>query len=132
MCRQMPPCMAVTCALAMQSAMRSFAAVPVPGREPVALAVKVAVACGPARRFLVGDPAILRYDVLAGETLYRMAEAEHHAKRGEMLLDESAVEQLGDPAGNCRMAAGGNRCRPGPALCGAGWPENPRRADPLA
>jgi adenylate cyclase len=87
---------AVTCALAMQSVMRSFAAVPVPGREPVTLAVKVAVACGPARRFLVGDPAILLYDVLAGETLYRMAEAEHHAKRGDVLLDEFAVEQLGD------------------------------------
>ena len=87
---------AASCAQAMQSAMRSFAVVPVPGREPVALAVKVAVACGPARRFLVGDPAILRYDMLAGETLYRMAEAEHHAKRGDVLLDEPAVERLGN------------------------------------
>ncbi len=87
---------AVTCAVAMQAGMQTFAAVPVPGREPVALAVKVAVACGPARRFLVGDPAILLYDVLAGETLYRMAEGEHHARRGEVLLDEFAVERLGD------------------------------------
>ncbi len=87
---------AVSCALAMQSAMRAFAAVEVPGREPVALAVKIAIACGPARRFLVGDPSILLYDVLAGETLYRMAEGEHHANRGEILLDESTVKGLGD------------------------------------
>jgi class 3 adenylate cyclase/predicted ATPase len=87
---------AITCALAMQSAMRSFASVPVPGREPVALAVKISVACGPARRFLVGDPAILLYDILAGETLYRMAEGEHHANRGDILLDEAAVGCLGD------------------------------------
>jgi adenylate cyclase len=87
---------AVSCALAMQTAMQSFTSVAVPGREPVALAVKVAVACGPARRFLVGDPGCLRYDVLAGETLYRMAEAEHHAQRGEILLDEATVARLGD------------------------------------
>lgn len=87
---------AVTCALAMQSAMRSFASVAVPGGEGVALAVKISVACGPARRFLVGDPSILRYDILAGETLYRMAEGEHHAKRGEVLLDQASVECLGD------------------------------------
>jgi adenylate cyclase len=89
---------AATCAGALQSAMGAFAAVPVPGREPVALAVKVAVACGPARRFLVGDPAVTLYDVLAGETLYRMAEAEHHANRGEVLLDETAAALLGDLA----------------------------------
>ena len=87
---------AVTCALAMQTAMRSFAAIQVPGREPVPLAVKVSVAYGPARRFLVGDPSILLYDILAGETLYRMAEGEHHSKRGEVVLDEFAVQQLGD------------------------------------
>jgi adenylate cyclase len=87
---------AVTCALEMQSAMQAYGAVPVPGREAAAIAVKVAVACGPARRFLVGDPAIQLFDVLAGETLYRMAEAEHHACRGEVLLDEVAVEQLGE------------------------------------
>jgi adenylate cyclase len=87
---------ATTCAQAMQSAMQAFAAVPVSGREAAAIAVKVAVACGPARRFLVGDPAIQLFDVLAGETLYRMAEAEHHAGRGEVLLDEPSVERLGE------------------------------------
>jgi adenylate cyclase len=87
---------AVSCAMAMQSSMRSFATVEVPGRDPVALAVKISVAYGPARRFLVGDPGIMLYDVLAGETLYRMAEGEHYARRDEVLLDEFAVEQLGD------------------------------------
>jgi class 3 adenylate cyclase len=40
--------LAAACAMAMQTAMRAFSAVRVPGRQPVPLAVKVAVACGPA------------------------------------------------------------------------------------
>jgi len=92
-----PPALrATTCALAMQSAMQAFATASVAGRNPVSLAVKVAVTYGAARRFLVGDPTVLLFDVLAGETLYRMAEAESYAGRGEVLVDEFVVEQLGE------------------------------------
>jgi adenylate cyclase len=86
---------AATCALGMQVAMRQFASLDVAGVGVVSLAVKVAVAAGPATRFLVGDPAIQTIDVLAGETLQRLARAEHHAERGDVLLDEPAVEVLG-------------------------------------
>ena len=48
-----------------------------PRAGQVTLAVKVAVATGPARRFLVGDPTIQVIDVLAGATLDRLAAAEH-------------------------------------------------------
>ncbi len=85
---------AVACALAMQQAMQPLSTVSVPGEEAVTLAVKVAIASGPARRFLVGDPAIQVNDALAGKTLARMAAAEHLAARGEVVLDRPTLERL--------------------------------------
>ena len=35
-------------------------------------------------------------DALAGETLYRLAAGEHHAERGEVLVDQAAVAALSD------------------------------------
>jgi adenylate cyclase len=78
---------AVACAEALQRAMQSFESIALPVGETVSLAMKVAIASGPARRFLVGDPNIQLIDVLAGETLTRMAAAEHYASRGEIVLD---------------------------------------------
>lgn len=59
------------------------------------LAVKVAVATGPARRFLVGDPKVQLIDTVAGHTIARMIEGEHFANRGDLLLDEATVAALG-------------------------------------
>lgn len=84
------------CALAIQRAMQQFAQVDIPGAGPVSLAIKAVVTVGPARRFLVGDPAIQLVDALAGDTLYRLAAGEHHAERGEVLLDQPAVAALGE------------------------------------
>jgi adenylate cyclase len=64
---------AVTCARACQQAMQPFAQIKLPAGGTTALAVKTAVASGPARRFLVGDPAVQLVDALAGETVARMA-----------------------------------------------------------
>ena len=77
---------ATACALRMQQAMEQFAAVPIPDGSTATLAIKVAVATGPVRRFLAGDPAIQTIDVLAGATLDRLAGAEHHASKGEVVL----------------------------------------------
>jgi adenylate cyclase len=85
---------ATACALAMQQTMQQFAQVEIAGAGSVSLAIKVVVTVGPARRFLIGDSAIQLVDVLAGETLYRLAAGEHHAERGEVLLDQSAVAAL--------------------------------------
>lgn len=89
---------ATTCAMAIQRAMARFAAVAVPGQPPVTLAVKVAVASGPARRFLVGQPDIQLIDVLAGQTLARMAAAEQRAGRGEVVVDAQTRACLGERA----------------------------------
>lgn len=83
-----------TAALAMQTAMKNYQSIRLPAGDTVTLAIKTAVAAGPARRFAVGDPAIQLIDVLAGVTLDRMAATEQMAKQGELVLDEPTVDQL--------------------------------------
>jgi adenylate cyclase len=87
---------AAACAVAMQQTMQQFAQVDVPGAGAVSLAIKVVVAAGPVRRFVVGDPAIQVMDVLAGNTVDRLAAGEHLAHKGEVLLDETAAADLGE------------------------------------
>src|SRR5688572_14143854 len=87
---------ATACGLAMQQTMAQLHEVVTPAGTRVRLAMKIAVAVGAARRFLVGDPAIQRIDVLAGRLIDQLAQAEHHAARGELMLDESALDTLGD------------------------------------
>jgi adenylate cyclase len=76
----------VTCAVDMQQAMLAFKN----------LALKIAITSGPARRLVVGDPDLQLIDTLAGETVARLATGEHMALRGEVLLDESTVQNLGE------------------------------------
>ncbi len=76
----------VDSARAMQSAMKQF-----PG-----LGLKVAIASGHARRFVVGDPDIQLLDALAGATVARTATGEHLALRGEVLADEETARMAGD------------------------------------
>ena len=95
---------ATACALAMQRAMQQFAQVDMPEAGVVSLAIKVVVTVGPARRFLIGDPTIQLVDVLAGETLYRLANGEHLAERGEVLLDQPTIDALGGQMQRVGMA----------------------------
>jgi adenylate cyclase len=76
--------------------MRTFAAIALPDSTTTALALKVAVASGPARRFIVGDPNIQLIDALAGATIARTASAEHLARPGEILVDGATADRLGD------------------------------------
>jgi class 3 adenylate cyclase len=86
---------AVACALAMQGAMAPFVSVQTPAGTPVSLAIKVAVAAGPVRRFLVGDPGVQNVEVVAGRTLERLADAEHQANPGEVVATADVVVQTG-------------------------------------
>ena len=95
------PHRAVTCALALQQVMNGLENVMLPNVDTVPLAIKVAVASGSARRFLIGDADILLMDVLAGKTLARMADGEHNAQKGEVVVDEQTVQLLGD---TCEIA----------------------------
>jgi class 3 adenylate cyclase/tetratricopeptide (TPR) repeat protein len=87
---------AVAAALGMQAAMESVGRIETPAGRVVELGLKVAVAVGNARRFVVGDPDLQLMDVLAGSLIDDLAEAEHHAERGQIVLDRSAVAALGD------------------------------------
>ena len=126
---------ATTCGLAMQQAMQQFAAVPIPGGGTAELAMKAAVASGPVCRFLVGDPAVQRIDALAGETLARMAAAEHLAERGDVVVDAQTAERLGgqieiaewrnDEKTGARFAVVGSVASPAPP---SPWPPLAARA----
>src|SRR6478672_6778615 len=87
---------ALACALAMQEALSYFATVETPSGDSVTLAIKVAVAAGPVRRFLIGDPQIQLIDVLAGATLSRLAAAEHQTEKGEVVASAEVVAELAD------------------------------------
>lgn len=93
--------LAVACALAMQQAMARVKDITTPGGTVVELGMKVAVAAGPARRFVVGDPEIQLIDVLAGSLMDRLAGAEHHAERGEVVVDAATLAAL---AGRLELA----------------------------
>lgn len=84
------------CALAMQERIQQFASIVTPSGTSVSLAMKAAIATGPVRRFMVGDPQIQVMDVLAGATLDRMAAAERHANKGEVILAPETVAAIQD------------------------------------
>ncbi len=60
--------------------------------------MKIGVAVGSARRFVIGDPEIQLLDVMAGALLDDLAEAEHHAQKGEVVLTEAAANSFGPAA----------------------------------
>lgn len=86
---------ALACALQMQETMEQFQTVPVPQGGPVSLAMKAAVAAGPVRRFLVGNPQVQLLDLLAGATVDQLAEAEHVATRGEVIATPEVARRAG-------------------------------------
>ncbi len=95
---------AAACALLMQSTMADVGRVTTRGGETIELALKVAVAVGGARRFVVGDPQEQLIEVLAGGLLDDLAAAEAAAEKGEVVLDRSAMAAL-----DGRIRVGGTR-----------------------
>lgn len=88
--------LATECGLAMQRAMATVSQVSLPSGRAVTLSMKVAISVGPARRFVVGDPTLQLIDVLAGTLMDDLAGAEGAARTGEVVLDRSALDSLGD------------------------------------
>jgi class 3 adenylate cyclase/tetratricopeptide (TPR) repeat protein len=86
---------ATACALAMQHTMGRVGEVITPRGTCLQLGMKAAVAVGAARRFLVGDPAIQVFDILAGRMIDALAASEQLARRAEVVLDASALDALG-------------------------------------
>jgi len=87
---------ATAAGLAMQATIARVGEIMTPAGTHVQLAMKVAIAVGRARRFLVGDPDIQLIDVLAGRLIDELAAAEHLAEKGDVVLEQSACESLAD------------------------------------
>ncbi|MGB8643744.1 MAG: AAA family ATPase [Anaerolineae bacterium] len=102
---------AIACARAMQSAMDPFHVVELPRHRALSLALKTTVACGPVRRFLVGDPQTQVIEVLAGAIMARLASAANVTKAGEVVLDPDSSLLLAESItiGNWREMDG-QRC----------------------
>ncbi len=88
--------LAVSAGSKMQQAMANLAHLTVEGVGEVVVALKVGIAAGPVRRFVIGDPALQLQDVLAGATIERMAEAEHFAQPGQVVITDEVHTGLGD------------------------------------
>ncbi len=68
--------------------------------EPgVKMGVKVAVASGPVSRSLAGDPAYQVVEVIGGETVARLADLEHEAALGEVVVDRATLRVVHDVLG---------------------------------
>jgi len=89
---------ALACALAIQASLKRFAHLTTPNGTPLSIGVKVALASGSARRWLVGNPNQQVFDILAGRTLDALAEAEYHTQPGEVVAPQSFATNLGERA----------------------------------
>ncbi|MEX2500995.1 MAG: AAA family ATPase, partial [Trueperaceae bacterium] len=63
--------------------------------QRLGVGLKVAIAVGPVRRFVAGDPDRRLFDVLAGTTMLRLATHEGQATPGEILVDPNVARTLG-------------------------------------
>jgi class 3 adenylate cyclase/predicted ATPase len=84
---------AVTCAHAMQAAMADYATIPT-SAGTFGLAMKIGIARGSMLSMTAGDTDRLEY-ILAGGPLDRCADAEHHADKGEIVVDDQLLDDLG-------------------------------------
>ena len=85
---------ALACAVAMQTAMHSFANIELTNGAHITLAIKIALASGAARRMIVGNPQIQLIDALAGETPAYVARAERLARPGEIIADRATLAAM--------------------------------------
>ena len=89
---------AVACAHRLVSTLDALPAVMI-GDEPVHLGIKVAVATGPVVRLVVGDAEQGRVDLVGGDPVSRVADLEHVAALGEVVVDSATCEVIGRPLG---------------------------------
>jgi CheY-like chemotaxis protein/class 3 adenylate cyclase len=87
---------AAACGLAMQSAMQAFETIQTPAGTAISIRIKIAIVAGAVRRFLVGVSDRQLTEVLAGQLLDDLAELDHEAKRGEVLIADPIPTRFAD------------------------------------
>jgi class 3 adenylate cyclase len=81
-------------ALAMQNTTAQFQDIKLPDGETITPGMKAALAFGNAKRLLVGDPNTNIKDVIIGRLMDNLAAAEKAAGSGEIILDQSVIENI--------------------------------------
>ncbi len=76
------------------------------------IALRIGVAAGPARRLLLGDPAVQLLDAVAGRTVARAVAAQDRAEPGETVIDEARAGAADGAAPRRRRRAAGRIRRP--------------------
>lgn len=98
---------ALHAATALHDALLPHRTVQVDAETTVELGIKIALAAGRVRRFVVGDPAIQLIDVIGGLPVDLTGMGEQLAMRGETLVASSMLPYLpGVPTGDRRMREG--------------------------
>ncbi len=103
---------ALRAGLDLQGMMGRFASVPTPA-GPAVLKMKIGIAAGTCRLFLMGDGERLDY-VFAGAPVDGAAEAEHHAAAGEVIFAAGGFQVRGSGFQVEERAAGFLRLLPSP------------------
>ncbi len=102
---------ATSCAFAMQDVMTAFDDIRTTS-TPISVGIKTVISSGPVSRFMIGDPDIMKIDVLAGRPLVDISLADHLARRGEVLVDEQTLRGIQDHISvqEWRRDSGGTKC----------------------
>ncbi len=98
---------AAAAGLEMQAAVARLEPFEAPGGLSFQPSIKVAIAVGSVRRFLAGDPAIQRMDVLTGSAMEALEKVGHLVERGMVVMEASAATQLA--AGGAGLVFDGER-----------------------
>ena len=79
----------------------------------VNLGIKVTVTGGAARRFLVGDPEVQRFEILTGSVIRRSADVDHALREAEIAIGSEVIGHFGDEIllGEWRTGEGGEHFR---------------------
>jgi class 3 adenylate cyclase/tetratricopeptide (TPR) repeat protein len=83
---------AAGCALAVQARMADLTGRVAHDGEPLHLALRIGIAAGSAKRFLVGDPGVRVMEMVAGSTVSRAAAAEALASPGDVVVSREIVD----------------------------------------
>ena len=129
---------AVQAAIGIQECMTEFSQVPVTENDLVGLSVKVALSSGEVRRFVAGNPAHNRMDILSGLPVERVGWGEEVASQGEVLLSEEIIERrkLSLEIKGWRVAKNGARfgvlAKAPPPIKAQPWPQPAPLPDSIA
>ena len=119
-----PALAAAGAARAIRSVVRDTAPLTPPGVEPIRLGVRCAIGSAEGLRCVVGDPAVQRFEILAGDAAERVAWADAAAQEDEIVCDEATAAALPPTSvARWRDGAGGRFAVlvDAPASPGAGW-----------